>query len=193
MIRINLLPFRLARKKENIRRQITVFFLLIFLTVIVLFWVTLTMNRLIADVQERTRQINKQIPTYKEKADRVTKIQRDLKILNDKLNVVASLNNEKDKQLVLFDSLTELIIPGKMWLHSLSTNSTTVQLKGTALDNQTIADFLRRLEASPLFGNVDLKTSQLKDIKDFGKFKEFDLVCQKLKKNLVPQKEQGKK
>ena len=37
MIRINLLPFRAARKKENVRRQVSIFFLSLILTTIIAF------------------------------------------------------------------------------------------------------------------------------------------------------------
>ena len=38
MIRINLLPFRAARKKENVRRQISMFCLSVFFVAIALFY-----------------------------------------------------------------------------------------------------------------------------------------------------------
>ena len=38
MIRINLLPFRAARKKENIRRQVSIFLLSLVFLLIILFY-----------------------------------------------------------------------------------------------------------------------------------------------------------
>lgn len=181
MIRINLLPFRLARKKENIRRQISVFFLSLILLVVVLFGITRYIDDKINTVREQTRQVNVQITKYKEKAIRVTKIQKDLKILKEKLSVVASLEKQRDKQLVLFDSMTQLIVPSRMWLLSLNTNQNNVTVKGIAFDNHTIADFMKKLEASPLFDKVDLKTAQLKKFKGNMMLKSFELLCQKAK------------
>lgn len=40
MIRINLLPYRAAQKKENIRRQISIFLLLLILMTLALFFST---------------------------------------------------------------------------------------------------------------------------------------------------------
>lgn len=179
MIRINLLPFRLARKKENIRRQISIFALLILFTVVLLFWYTLKVNKQIIIVEEKTKQVNLQIAKYKEKANRVTKIKKDLKVLKEKLAVVASVKKQRNKQLVLFDSLTQLIIPGKMWLNTLGTKADRVTVKGTAFDNHTIAAFMRKLEASPLFNKVDLKTAKLKKFKGGVMLKSFELQCRK--------------
>jgi len=194
MIKINLLPFRVARKKENIRRQISVFLLLILLTVVALSWYTLAINKHILTVKEKTKQVNLQILKYKEKADRVAKIKKNLKVLKEKLVVVSSLKKQKEKQLILFDVMTDLVVPGRMWLQSFKTNKNTVTIKGIAFDNPTIADFMGRLENSSLFGfsKVDLKTAKMKKFKDGVMLKSFELLCKKEKPKEEKLK-QGKK
>jgi len=179
MIRINLLPFRIARKKENIRRQISIFLLLILLTTVVLVWYTRVMNNQILSVKEKTKQVNAQILKYKEKADRVTKIKKDLKVLKEKLEIVSSLQEQREKQLILFDGMTDIIVPERMWLESLKTDKNTVTIKGIAFDNPTIADFMEKLEKSQLFSNVDLKTAKMKKFKEGLLLKSFELLCRK--------------
>lgn len=181
MIKINLLPFRVARKKENIRRQISIFFLLILLTVVALVWYTMALNKQIVAVKENTKQIDRQILKYKEKADRVAQIKKDLKILKDKLEVVSSLKKQKEKQLILFDGMTGLVVPGRMWLESFKTDRNKVTIKGIAFDNPTIADFMDKLEASSIFGKIDLKTAKMKKFKDGVMLKSFELLCEKEK------------
>jgi len=181
MIKINLLPFRVARKKENIRRQISVFLLLLIFTILALFRYTQIVNKQIVEVKDKTRQVNQQIAKYKEKADRVAKIKKDLKILKDKLEIVSSLKKQREKQLILFDGMTDLIIPGRMWLESFKTDKNSVTIKGIAFDNPTIADFMETLEKSSLFGKVDLKTAQMKKFKNDVMLKSFELFCQKEK------------
>ena len=122
MIRINLLPFRVARKKENIRRQISIFFLLLVLTIVALFWYTSVMNKQLLAITEKTKQVNFQILQYKEKADRVARIKKDLEVLEEKLGIVSSLKKQREKQLILFDGMTELIVPERMWLESFKTD-----------------------------------------------------------------------
>lgn len=188
MIRINLLPFRLARKKENIRRQISIFFLLVFLIAVILFWYNQVMNRKIQFVKDQTKQVNTQITKYKEKADRVRQIKKDLEDLDAKLKIIRSLETKKDEQLVLFDSMTELIIPGRMWLESFKTDNDQVTVKGIAYDNPTIADFMKSLENSPLFAKVDLKTAKIKKFKGDVMLKSFELLCTKQKATPVEEK-----
>jgi type IV pilus assembly protein PilN len=191
MIKINLLPFRVARKKENIRRQISVFLLLIVLTTVALFWYTLTINKQILTVKERTKQVNSQILKYKEKADRVAQIKKDLKALEGKLEIVSVLKKQREKQLILFDGMTELMVPGRMWLESFKTNEDNVMIKGIAFDNPTIADFMEKIEKSPLFSNVDLKAAKMRKFKDNVMLKSFELLCKKEK--LVADEQKGPK
>ncbi len=181
MIRINLLPFRVARKKENIRRQISIFVLLIILTILSLFWYTSVMNRQILTIIEKTEQVNSQILQYKEKAERVARIKKDLNVLEEKLEIVSSLKKQREKQLILFEGMTGLIVPERMWLENFQTNENSVTIKGIAFDNPTIADFMEKLEKSTLFNKVDLKTAKIKKFKDNVMLKSFELLCSKEK------------
>ena len=181
MIKINLLPFRVARKKESIRKQISIFLLLIFLTIVALVWYTMLINTQILVVKEKTIQVNHEILKYKKKADRVAKIKKNLKILEEKLEIVSSLEKQRGKQLILFDGMTDLIVPERMWLESFKTNENSVTIKGIAFDNPTIADFMEKLENSSIFGKVDLKTAKIKIFKDGVILKSFELLCSKEK------------
>ena len=179
MIKINLLPFRVARKKENIRKQISIFLLFVLLTVVAFFWYTQSINKQIVSIKEKTKQINSQIVKYKEKADRVAQIKKDLKILEEKLRIVSSLEKQRKKQLILFDNMTDLVIPTRMWLESFKTDKNSVTIKGIAFDNPTIADFMEKLEQSSLFSTVDLKTAKIKKFKNNVMLKSFELLCKK--------------
>ncbi len=179
MIRINLLPFRAARQKENIRRQVSVFFLFIVLTVVGLLYYTMTVKKEIATIKSNIDGVRAQITLYKSKADRVTEIEKKLKLLEEKLRVVANLKKQRKKQLNLLETMTELVVPERMWLESMVTTGTTVTLKGIAFDNPTIADFMKNLEKSDLFSTVDLKRAKMKKISDNVMLKSFELLCQK--------------
>ncbi|MCA1794514.1 MAG: PilN domain-containing protein [Desulfotignum sp.] len=179
MIRINLLPFRLARKKENIRRQVSIFFLSILLLVSALTWYTLGIKNAIEEKQRETDRINAQIAIYKEKADRVSEIQKRLKILEDKLQIVESLKQKRDEQLVLLEDLQVRLVPEQMWIETLDADERTVTVTGIAFDNPTIANFMKRLEASDLFQEIDLKQTRIKKFDEGTSLKAFELKCQK--------------
>ena len=184
MIRINLLPFRLARKRENIRQQVSIFFLSILLLVVGLTWYTLGIKNAIEEKRLETERVNAQIAIYKERADRVTEIQKRLKILEDKLQIVASLKQKRDEQLVLLEDLQARLVPEQMWIETIDADETSVTMAGIAFDNPTIANFMNRLEGSALFQEIDLKQARIKKFDEGTSLKAFELKC--LKKTAPP-------
>lgn len=188
MIRINLLPFRLARKKENIRRQVSIFLLSILLVVMALVWYTLRVETEIRKTKEKTEAVKVQIALYKEKADRVTAIKAKLKILEEKLKIVASLQTRQNEQQVLLEEMADRIVKKRMWLESLTADATQVVIRGIAFDNPTIADFMKNLESSPLFISVDLKRSVNKIFEGNIALKAFELVCTKKQQAVAAEK-----
>ena len=79
----------------------------------------------------------------------------------------------------LLDTMTQVIVPKRMWFTRLNARGNKVQISGVALDNTTVADFMIRLENSGLFKKVDLKTlkraKRKKGVK--ANFKTFSIVC----------------
>ncbi len=193
MIRINLLPFRLARKKENIRRQVSVFLLTVALILVALVWVTLSVENKISQTKNRIESVKAESLKYKQQADRVTTIKKKLKILNDKLDIVASLKTRKDEQQILLEELADRVVKTRMWLSSISADRKKVTIKGVAFDNPTIADFMRNLEQSALFGIVDLKRSKVKKYAGGVSLKEFEILCSKKKPAAGKTSQKGKK
>ena len=55
----------------------------------------------------------------------------------------------------MFDELA-VHTPERLWITDLSTNAGRIKLVGNSLDNGVVADFLRGLNASDYFDNVDL-------------------------------------
>jgi Tfp pilus assembly protein PilN len=53
-------------------------------------------------------------------------------------------------------------LPDWVWLTELGCDGQTIQLKGNALSNNLIADFIYNLENSPHFANVNLISSAQK-------------------------------
>jgi type IV pilus assembly protein PilN len=128
--------------------------------------------------------VNAQIAIYKERADRVTEIQKRLKILEDKLQIVASLKQKRDEQLVLLEDLQARLVPEQMWIETLDADQTSVTMTGIAFDNPTIANFMKRLEGSSLFQEIDLKQARIKKFDQGASLKAFELKC--LKQTAAP-------
>jgi type IV pilus assembly protein PilN len=74
--------------------------------------------------------------------------------------------------------MSRLIVADKMWLTRLQEESQSVKMAGFALDNKTVAVFMRRLEKSSLFASVELQRLQ-QTSKDEVSLKNFDIQCRK--------------
>ena len=181
MIKINLLPFGLTQKKEKIRRQLYAFFLMILLMAGSMFAYTWFLNKQILFIQGKNGQVKQEIKAYKEKADRIAKIKTDMKLFDEKLSFIASLQSHRKEIFVLFNSMSELIVPERMWLESFKSEADGLTIKGIAFDNPTIAEFMKNLEKSMRFTKIDLKSARIKTFQGDIRLKSFELLCRQKK------------
>ncbi|MCG6907185.1 MAG: PilN domain-containing protein [Desulfobacteraceae bacterium] len=179
MIRINLLPFRAARKKENVRKQASIFMLSIFLGVILLGYLSFMFGSKVGKMSTRIQETKTALAQFDVQAKEVDQIQKDLEVLKKKIDVITNLKSNRKGPVLLLDSLTQLVIPKRMWLTNLEAKGDGVNIKGVALDNRTVADFMTQLEKSKLFASVNLSTLNQKTIRDEMNLKSFIITCNK--------------
>lgn len=173
MIRINLLPFRAARTKENIRRQISVFFLSMILLALILSAGNMYLGNRVEALENRLSHIRQEIARYEEKARQVEIFRKELAELNKKIDIVNQLKSHRKEPPLLLAELTDLVVPGQMQIQKMRYNGKTLAIDGLAMDNETIAVFMRRLERSERIGEVNLVSAKQRvqyevEMKDFG-------------------------
>jgi type IV pilus assembly protein PilN len=176
MIRINLLPVRALKKKESTRQMFSILFLSVglLLVVIVFFHLALThrMNKLEAQIVAYNEEIRQLRIDTKD----VNKFKAEKEDLQRRLNIIYNLQRAKTGPVRVLDELS-ISLPGKLWLTSLKEKDGKMELKGLAMDNPTIAQFMTNLDKSGVIKNVELIVSQQLERKDI-KLKEFTLTCQ---------------
>lgn len=69
--------------------------------------------------------------------------------------MIDSLEAARTGPVRVLDELSETV-PERLWLTSMSAKGKALTLEGQSLDTGVVADFLRGLNASPYFKNVDL-------------------------------------
>jgi type IV pilus assembly protein PilN len=178
MIKINLLPFRLARKKENVRRQVSIFILILIFTTIFLFYCNRFWNDQIYTLTQDVNHLNNELKVAMTAAREVDKIKKELADLESKRKVIESLKADRREPVDLLDAMTQLIVPRRMWFTSFDVAGMTVTIKGVALDNPTVADFMSRLEHAGLFSAVNLVDVKLQTINKLN-LMSFDISCHK--------------
>jgi len=186
MIRINLLPFRAARKKENVRRQASIFLLSLAFLLIILFYYNFSLNSKIGNLTSTIAKTKTELDKYKKINKEIAQIKKKLNNLKRKMAVMEMLEANRFEPTRLLDTMTQVIVPKRMWFTGMQSKGKKVQIKGIALDNKTVADFMVRLENCGLFKEVDLKNLKRKKLRK-SKLKSFQITC--IKKPLIkPQK-----
>jgi type IV pilus assembly protein PilN len=185
------LPFRAARKKENIRRQISVFFLSFFLMLAVLIYYNIHLGGQIKDLKSDVDDTKKEVAKFQKITKQIEEIKQKLAILEKKTEVIRTLETNRFEPVEMLDNMSGKIIANRMWFTSFDDRPQNVQIDGIALDNKTVADFMTRLEGTGLFGSVRLQTIQKHVVKGSG-LKKFSITCSKPVPN-EPKKDQKKR
>ena len=195
MIRINLLPFRAARKKENIRRQVSIFFLCLLLVVIVLGWVHFYLGSKQKNLTTNVADTKKELALYKKKNAEIKEIRKKLEDLEKRQNVIQDLEKQRFEPVHIMDELTGKIVTERMWLTRLNITGGQMEVDGIALDNKTVADFIDNLEGlsklnekeMPMYEKVRLNRLKQEEIRSLN-MKSFEITAiKKAKPAEVPE------
>ena len=102
----------------------------------------------------------------------------NLKRKNTQLKKIDLINKLKSHQGVPVTVLDELSkhIPYWVWLTEASYNKQIIKIKGRAISNNLIADYIYNLEQSPYFNNVNLISSTQRTLRN-NQFLDFALTA----------------
>lgn len=147
------------RKPLNLAKLIVPFAVLL---VAILFYTQRTaVNRersLLNDAREQKKKLDYVFAKLQE---------RELKkaLYEKKINLIRQLKSRQGAPVMIMDELCKNL-PDWVWLTEVSLNRERVQIKGKALSNNLIADYIYNLENSPSFNNVNLIASTQKRIRN---------------------------
>ena len=207
MIRINLIPFRAARKKENVRKQATVFFSSLLVVLLVMGYYNMSLKRQVNQLSDKVEKIKTDLAKAESAAKKVDEVKAQLDIINKKIEVINDLKSRRESAIRLLDDMTRMVAENvepsvaeasgpasrepvkRLWFTNFSASGSSLNIKGIAVDNKTVADFMTRLETSKLFANVNLQTLAQAAIKDVN-LKRFEITCDRVseKKEENPKK-----
>jgi type IV pilus assembly protein PilN len=121
--------------------------------------------------------------------DNLKKLQAEVQ---KKLDILNQLRKGKTGPALRLARISD-IVPEKMWLTKYQESGATVAISGLAYSEELIADFMRSIQSSEEFGNVELQVSEQQEVNGI-KLKKFDLSCViKMEKKEEPPKEPVKK
>ncbi len=178
MIRINLLPVREIKAEVGRRNDLIVAGLSLVLTAVVIAGVYSVQSYRRSSLEQELAGLQKEIAALNVQVKEVADLEKKISELKGKLKVIEDLNRKKIGPVKVMESLSTAT-PGRLWLTEFKESSGNVSLQGAAVDNQTIADFLRALARSVYFKNIDLIESS-QDEKSRPPVKRFSVKGQVL-------------
>jgi type IV pilus assembly protein PilN len=188
MIRVNLLPKKVSKKKMGMVQHLvfTAVALALVAVGIGYFWVSL--NGKIAELKKQVRVTKAEVEKLKDVNNEKNRYEASIAKLKSKLDIITTIKAQRYLPIRLFDELTAVLDKDTpVWLTKFSINGGAVQMEGYSLSNKDLARFVTKLEKTPFFEQVDLLYSEKtkKDDREIFRFSinaraqtEDDVVAQ---------------
>jgi len=178
MIRINLLPFRAARKQENIRRQVSIYFLSVVCLLTLMSYSYLSLSSELTKLKGEEKQLRSEMASYAKVTQEIARIRKRTKEIQDKFDVIKDLEKQRAGPVRLLEEIATSVPIDRLWLSAIVEKGGDLTLEGSAMDNDTVALFMTNLEKKKQIKSVDLKATKLQN---FPKYKlnaaNFVLAC----------------
>jgi type IV pilus assembly protein PilN len=159
MIRINLLPVRVSKKKAAGKQQLILFALVVVLGYVVNFlWASSRAGELKA-LNNKVRATQDEIAQLDRIIGEVKNIKDQQAALREKLDTLDRLKANRTGPVKVLDALATLT-PKRLWLNKVEEKAGTLAFTGSASTIDDVSEFMTALKGNPHFTTVELtKTS----------------------------------
>ena len=159
MIEINLLPHREARRKAELRQMLMMCGLAIGSLLMGIYLADNAVRSQRTLVEVSIQQLQSDLARYEPQQARVAEFKKTRTELKGKIAVIEGLDAARTGPVRVLEEVGAQT-PPRLWLTRLRTERGSVTLEGASLDNTVVADFLRNLNDSERFYNVDLDSTE---------------------------------
>lgn len=155
MIRINLIPYREARRKQRLNQILAAWGATALLGAGIAFAVDTMLTNQIAELEENKRTKEQRIVQLDKQLGEIRDINEKKKLVLTRLQTIDNLKKDRFLPVRVMDELSNAI-PEKIWLSNMTVGKDHISLTGVAQSNSEVAEFMDKLEASPFFGQINL-------------------------------------
>jgi len=180
--RINLLPWREMRRKEQDRQLLSIGVGAWVLMGLVIFYAYMHVSGLIENQKKRNEYLQGEIKKVEEEIKEIRELQAARSALLARMRVIQQLQQDRTQVVHTFDDLVRKT-PEGVYFENLKQKGKEIVLKGNAQSNARVSALMRQLEASEWFMNPDLEIINVKS-KGNTRVSEFTLkVSQEIKQD----------
>jgi type IV pilus assembly protein PilN len=176
MIRINLLPDREKEKKANLQRRIVLLAGSLALFLLVLGSVYLYFSMSISGLEKSIQEADAKLVVLNKKVGDIEGFKRDKKDVEQKLEVIKSLESNRLFPVRMLDELNLLVPARDIWLERINQMGNDLRIEGVARNNDVVARFMKSLEKAGFIQTVDLMGTKEKEVSGI-KLQQFVLTC----------------
>ena len=155
MIRINLLPWREARRKAHNLQFFILMGMVAGLAASIVLLVHGYYATRISTQTERNRFIKEENVKLDKEIEEIKKLKEEIQALLSRKQVIETLQADRSQTVHLLDQLVRQT-PDGVFLSALRQTGAKVNLKGYAQSNARVSTLMRNIEASPYLENPDL-------------------------------------
>jgi type IV pilus assembly protein PilN len=174
MTRINLLPWREARRIQRQRELIAMLAVVALLAVGLVALVYSDVGQRIEFQQERNNYLRGEIARLKKAAEELQALQQTRNRLVERLNVIQKLQTSRPGMVRMLDELVRLI-PQDIYLTTFKTAENQITLIGVARSDIIISSLMRSIRDAKMFGEPVLQVVQTQTINNV-QVRTFELL-----------------
>ncbi len=174
MIAVNLLPVREWKKRESVRQQISIFILSFILLIVTLFAIGFIIQGKVSSQRAELKKLEEKKASLAYVNKKIKEVKQKSKEIETKFKAIEKLQQGRTRTVKILDEIVSSLPINRMWLTKLELKQNELNLSGIALDNHTVALFMKRLEASKFMKKVKLKNTRRKTIQSH-ELMQFDL------------------
>ncbi len=156
MTQINLLPWREELRKERQTEFAVLTGVVLFLAVLACVAVHLFNEYLIDNQNKRNNMIQQEITIVDKKIKEIKDIEERKEALEARIGVIEGLQSGRPEMVRLFNEFIRTV-PKEVYIESFGQKGGLLTIKGVALSQSRVSEYMENLDKSPIFGVPKLK------------------------------------
>jgi Tfp pilus assembly protein PilN len=157
MIKINLLPVKEDKLITEAKGFIAVCLISIVIVIILIVSNSSLLSKQEEESRERIAEADAEIAKLKSIMGEIQNLKDKKAKLQEKMDMIIKLQEQNIGPVRVLDELSLKIPSNKIWADKITIKGNKLDLEGKTLENQEVANFMKQLENSLFFSNINLK------------------------------------
>lgn len=179
--RLNLLPWREMRRREQDRQLLTIAIGAWVLMVVIVFYAHIHVSTLIETQTKRNDFLKQEIVKVEQQIKEVAELKKRRQDLIARMNVIQQLQDDRTRVVRVFDELVRRVPDGVQLTALKQTGGASMALTGVAQSNARVSALMRNFAASEWFADPELEVINVRQ-RGGNRVSEFSLKVKNVAK-----------